>query len=107
MNKKYMMLAGVTALLTVSAAFATSDNNKTIQQVGVQYNGPGYVVFNEPLSVSCQYGLVYIPDVSTASGKAMLAVLLSAQAAGKPISRLDYTQAADGTCSAAIIAAGS
>ena len=102
-----MMLAGMAALLTVSSAFAASDSNKTIQQVGVQNNGYGYVIFNEPLSVSCQFGLVYIQDVSTATGKAMLAVLLSAQAAGKQITRLDYTQAADGSCSASIVTAGS
>jgi len=107
MNKKCMMLAGMAALLTVSTAFAASESNKTIQQVGVQYNGPGYVIFNEPLTVSCQYGIVYLPDVSTAPGKAMLAVLLSAQSAGKPISRVDYTQGSDGNCTAAIVASGS
>lgn len=107
MNKKCMMLAGMATLLTVSSAFAASESNKTIQQVGVQYNGPGYVTFNEPLTVSCQYGLIYIPDVGTAPGKGMLAVLLSAQAAGKPISRLDYVQNGDGSCTAQIVASGS
>lgn len=94
------------SVLACTSAFATSESSKTIQQVGVQSNGPGYVIFNEPLTVGCSYTLVYLPDLSTSSGKAMLAALLSAQASGKGVSRIDYTQAADSTCTATIVSVG-
>jgi hypothetical protein len=104
--KAASMGAFIVASLSSASVFATTENNKTIQLVGVQGNGPSYVTFNEALTVGCEFGLIYLPDAGSAGGKAMLAALLSAQASGKGVQRVDYAQAADGTCTASVIAVG-
>lgn len=107
MKLKSKAVVATVSIMACMSAFAASENNKTIQSVGVQAAGPSYVVFNEPLTVGCQFGLVYLADPSTTQGKAMLAALLSAQAAGKGVARIDYTQGTDGNCTATIVATSS
>ncbi|WP_266160261.1 hypothetical protein [Dyella silvatica] len=105
-NKLTTMVA-VIAMIASVPAFATTEWNKTIQAVGtVQDGGASFVIFNEALSVSCQGGLVSLADPSTNGGKAMLAALLSAQAAGKGVQRIDYSQVASGACAASMIVVG-
>lgn len=100
------IVASLVAMLACGSAFATEEDNKTIQSVGVQSGGPSYVVFNEPLAVGCQFTLIYLPAQSTDSGKQMLAVLLSAQAAGKGVARIIYSQDTSGNCTASLISVG-
>lgn len=101
-------IPGVVSLLAMTAslpAFASNidENGKTIQFVGSQNNGPSYVAFNEPLQVTCLFNTVYLPDPSSAYGKAMVAILLNAEATNRKV-RVVYSQATDGTCTASLIA---
>ena len=106
MKLKSLAAVALVSLLSSGVALATTENTKTIQQVGVQTNGLAYVLFKEPLAVACSYSLVYV-DLSTTPGKGILAVLLSAQSSGTGIARIDYTQGTDGTCIASIVTSGS
>ena len=45
----------------------------------------------------CLYGLMYI-DLSSAAGKGQFALLTSAKMGGWKITRIDYTQSANGAC---------
>lgn len=83
-------------LLGPIVAFAQSEGNKTLTAVGQQLNYV-YIAFAEGLSLPCAYATLYI-DTTTTYGKQMLAHVLAAKYAGKKISRVDYTQAASGTC---------
>jgi hypothetical protein len=64
--------------------------------VGVQWNN-GFVHFSTPFTETCGYNALYI-DLSVEGGRAAFSTFLTARAAGVTISRVDYTQRADGTC---------
>lgn len=89
------LCALLTAVFAVPAQ-ATSETNKTIAHVGVQ-GAQGYVTLTTAPSAGCTFANVYFSLTSDA-GKGYLSMLLSARAGGRAISRIDYTKAADGTC---------
>ena len=101
--KKIISIAVATfALLSAGSAFAASavDTNRTIVRIGTQ-NGVAYIAVSPALSITggCLYDIVYIAgisDLTTAAGKAFYATLLTAYSQGKPISRLDYSNASTG-----------
>jgi hypothetical protein len=80
---------------------ATTEYNKTIVHVGAQWS-LGYVLFTVLPTAGCNYGNVYL-DTSTDAGKAYFSVLLTAYTASRPISRIDYTKGADGTCTVDLV----
>ena len=99
---KKLITAAITLLVAFSAStvFAATDLNKTIVKIGTQ-SGLAYISLSPALTIgpsgTCLYNLVYVADLSTASGKAMYATLLSAYSQGKPLSRVDYSNAGAGT----------
>lgn len=105
---KVRMIVVLATALFVSQAYATSDNNKTVGQVGVVKNTGntpseiGYLTAVEGLSVACTYGPVYF-DLSTSVGKGMQAVALTAKASGIKV-RIDYAQDSNGLCWATVVA---
>ncbi|GLQ99126.1 hypothetical protein [Dyella mobilis] len=101
--KKTAVLSALLAMIVSFPAFSNDENGKTVQSVGAPNSGPTYVIFNEPLQLSCLWGVVYLADPSTDYGKAMLAVVLNADATGKKV-RVVYTQASDQTCTASLVA---
>jgi hypothetical protein len=92
----------VLACTVPTAAFATDDYNRTISGVGTQ--GLGYVQFKEGLSQPCQFGTLYLPDLSQYNARAMMAVLLSAQARGALVS-VSYDMNGSGFCTASKVQA--
>lgn len=95
-------IAVVAALVSAQAFAGASDSNRTILNLGSQ--GTGFVSFREGLSLPCKFGAVYLPDLSQPSAKAMMAVLLSAQARGALVS-IGYDIDASNICTANIVAA--
>lgn len=98
-------ILAVAALLAFasSQAFATDDNGRTISALGVQ--ATGYVQVTQGFSQPCQFGTVYLPDLSQYNARAMMAVLVAAQTRGATISvGYDYN-ASTGFCTANKIAA--
>jgi hypothetical protein len=77
--------------------FAAEDLNRTVSALGVQ--GTGYVQVKEGFSQSCQFSTVYLPDLSQYNARAMMAVLVSAQARGALVN-VSYDVAASGYCTA-------
>ena len=82
-------------LLTSLAAHATTDLDRTVASIGVQ-GQTAYVSLSPAPSAACLYGLVYITDISTASGKALYATLLTSYTMGKSLGRIDYSQNVSG-----------
>ena len=83
-------------------AQAVMDNNKHIKRLGVQGNH-AYFDFVEDMSLNCKWGAIYF-NISTDFGKAAYSNILAAKSAGKKLSRIDYTQAADGeTCTLSLV----
>lgn len=106
--KKLITLA--VSLLISFSANATSDLNRSITSIGVQ-GVMAYLVLNPaPTNASCAYGLVYLngsSDLSTSSGKALYATLLSAYSQGKVLERVDYApDATVGMCVISLIQVG-
>ena len=62
----------------------------------------GYIIFTTPPVASCAYSNIYF-DITNDTGKAYLAIAMSAYTAGKPISRIDYTKGTDGICTPSLI----
>ena len=87
--------------LCSSPVLAYSEGNKTILRVGSQ-SGNGYVSFTVPPNEVCNWGNIYF-DMSTDAGRSYYALLLSAKAAERPLSRVDYNKAADGTCTMTLV----
>lgn len=100
---KTMIVAfAVAALLTVSSyASAADDSNRTISTLGTQ--GLGYVQFKEGLSQTCQFGVVYLPDLSQYNARSMMAILIAAQARGALVD-ISY-EGSPNTCMATKISA--
>lgn len=87
------MLFGIVCLITSGNSFATSDYSKTVGQLGVQGITPAqaYFTVKEGLTLTCQYGDIYV-DLTTDFGRAAYAELLAARTQGRILSRIDYTQ---------------
>ena len=81
------------ALLSASAIAQTTDNNKTINQLGLQSSSPALAYFGavEGLTLNCEYGLIYT-DITTTFGQAAYASLLAAKISGRMLSTIRYTQ---------------
>lgn len=90
-----LAVAIMSCVLLSGPASAISEYNKAIAHVGAQSSN-GYVTFTVPPTGSCSFGNIYL-NLTTDSGKAYYALLMTAYAGGRPISRVDYTNTA-GTC---------
>lgn len=91
MKKLLCFTAFASLLASATPAFAIIDNNRTISRVGVQNsNSSAYVQFTVAPSATCSFNTLYIA-VNTDAGRANYALLLTAQATGQPIVRVDYT----------------
>lgn len=97
-----MKLLKALPLILPAISMAATDADRTITKTGAQ-GDVAYVYVSPAPSTSCLYGVLYIATTSTSSGKAMYATLLSAQSAGKPLTRVDYTVQGDGTCNITLI----
>jgi hypothetical protein len=103
------LLLSLSLASTASAQSTFDEFNKTIMGVGSQQaqqtsNGYLYVVENWT-STNCSNNVVYI-DLTTAAGRGMYATLLSAQAQGRKLYRVNYTATSSGnatTCTANLI----
>ena len=85
-----------------STAFAQIDHGKTVKKLGV-HSTTGYFNFNEGMTLNCLYGLIYF-DITTDFGQAAYSTLLSAKMSGRELSRVDYTQPAEGDkCTASLV----
>lgn len=104
MKVKATATLALAALLACASAFATEDDNKTIQGVGVGLNQSVYVTFNESLQVTCAYNTINLGDPNSAYTKALLAIVLTAEASSRPV-RVVYNPQSDGTCTATLISA--
>jgi hypothetical protein len=92
---KYIAMAIIFCGLLGGPASAISEYNKAIAHVGAQSSN-GYVTFTVPPAGSCSFGNIYL-NLTTDSGKAYYALLMTAYMGGRPVSRVDYTNTA-GTC---------
>ena len=82
--KKILVLGFVTTLLSAQV-LAVGENNKTITTFALNDNaGNGYIRVAEPLTQSCNFGVIRF------SGNSQLSVLLAAKLAGKKIAFLNY-----------------
>lgn len=94
---KFASIAIIALAAFSSQAFAAEDQNRTISGVGVQ--GTGYVQVKEGFSQACQFGTVYLPDLSQYNARAMMALLVAAQTRGALVT-VSYDVAASGYCTA-------
>ena len=99
MKKLFGLVFAALVGFSANSAFAANavDTNKTIVKIGTQA-GTAYLSLSPALTIAggCLFDLVYISDLSTPSGKAFYATLLTAYSQGKPLSRVDYANAASG-----------
>lgn len=103
MKRFLKMLAVMSlALPAVSMAATVTDTNRTISKIGAQGN-VAYIYVTPATTTTCLYGVLYIADTSTSSGKALYATLLSAQSQDKPLTRIDYAVQGDGTCNISLL----
>ena len=93
MKKLIAVAISLIVTLAASSAFGATDFNKTIVKIGAQGN-VAYIQLSPALTIgvagTCQYDIIYEADITTASGKAYYATLLTAYSQGKPLSRVDY-----------------
>ncbi len=108
--KRWIVLA--LCFLASFLASAVTETNKTIVSMGVQDTASGgasgvaqaYVILSPAPTTNCLYGIVYIKDVSTAGGTALLSMLQRAYSLTKPLSRVDYSQdSTSGQCFISLI----
>lgn len=95
---KNIMLALV---LLSNVSFALTEHGKEIDAVGVQGDNV-YFGVKGGLATSCKWGNIYFSH-KTDFGKAAYSQLLMVKASGKELSRIDYTQNPDSTCSLGLI----
>ncbi|EQB11670.1 hypothetical protein [Sphingobium lactosutens] len=99
--KKYAV-AALAGFLMSSPALAVIDSNRTISRVGVQgSNSTAYVQFTVAPSAGCNYDTLYI-SLTTDAGRAIYSLLLTADASGNIINRVDYL-ISNGTCTINLI----
>ena len=93
MKKLIFIVAALMVSLSAGSVSALSivENNKTVTRIGVQGN-VAYIAISPAIALTggCLFDILYIPDTSIASGKALYATLLTAYSQGKPLSRVDY-----------------
>jgi hypothetical protein len=95
--------AAIATMISICGqALAADDYNRTIVSVGTQQLG--YFQVKEGLSQACNFGVVYLPDLSQYNARAMMAVLLSAQSRGALIN-ISYDVGSTGYCTATKISA--
>jgi len=96
------LIAFVLCTLVSFSASAVTETNKTINAMGVQNAGGNqiaYAYLSPAPEVHCLYGIIYIQDLSTPGGTALLSILQKAYSLSKPLSRIDYFQdSASGVC---------
>lgn len=112
--KRWIVL--VLCLLASFSAGAVTETNKTIVSMGVQdttsgLSGQGlpqaYAILSPPPTGGCTYDIVYIKDLSTPGGTALLSILQRAYSLAKPLSRIDYDRiSAGGQCFITLIEVG-
>ena len=109
------MIALALCLLASFPAGAVTETNKPIVSMGVQDTtaatgqGPqqAYAILSPPPTGGCTYGIVYIKDLSTPGGTALLSMLQKAYSLAKPLSRIDYVRSnAGGQCFITLIEVG-
>ena len=113
------MKTWIAFLLCFLASFSVSavtEVNKTILSMGVQDTAvtgtasgvaQAYVILSPAPTTNCLYGIVYVKDVSTAGGTALLSMLHRAYSLAKPLSRVDYSQdSTSGQCFISLIEVG-
>lgn len=97
-------------LLASFSASAVSESNKTILSMGAQtYEDGGivaYVNVSPPPAVNCTFGMLYIPNLSSAGGTVLYSMLQKAYSLGKPLARVDYSQDSNGLCLISLIELG-
>ena len=76
------------SLVAAGQAVAVTELNKSITSVGVQ-GTLSYISVSPPPS-GCLYNLIYIADISTASGRSLYATLMMAMSSGKNLYRVDF-----------------
>lgn len=89
-------------LVLVSASAHAIDkkvNNVTIMRVGfmVDANSPGGgwgCIVSKPGAADCGFGLMRLPPMNTDAGKAMLSLMLSAQATQNKLPEIAYSASA-------------
>ncbi|MEA8555387.1 hypothetical protein [Pseudomonas aeruginosa] len=89
-------------LVLVSASAHAIDkkvNNVTIMRVGfmVDANSPGGgwgFIVSKPGAADCGFGLMRLPPMNTDAGKAMLSLMLSAQATQNKLPEIAYSASA-------------
>ena len=109
-------IASALCFLASFSANAVTETNKTILSMGVQdtvvSGAPGlppavtqaYAILSPPPTGNCLYNVVYIRDLSTAGGTALLSMLQAAYTQSKPLSRIDYDRnSTTGVCSVNLI----
>ncbi len=98
------LIAFVLCVLASFSASAVIEANKTIVSMGVQDTNAvsssnavpqAYVIVSPAPALNCSYDVLYIKDLSTPGGTALLSVLQRAYSLSKPLSRVDYDR--DGT----------
>lgn len=102
-NRLLLALGGLLLMGMMSSAIAADDYNKTLAATGVQ-SGTGYFRVVEPLSVTCLFGVIYVPSLSTDAGqRAMYATVLAAQSSGQKITHVGYDVNSSGQCMANLV----
>jgi len=81
-----MTLCGI-AITSSAQSQSVDEYQKTVRILGAQ-GDYFYVTFNEPFTLNCAYGVVYI----AANRKGLYTQLLAAKLSNKRISRLVYSQ---------------
>ena len=103
MKRFLLILGGMTMMCVMTSAMAAEDYNKTLATAGVQA-GTGYFSTVEQTSVSCLYGVIYIPNLSNDAGqRAMYATVLSAQSGSRKITHVSYDVDSTGRCTASLV----
>lgn len=77
-------------------SYGATDTNVTITTFGVQSSSAYFAISPAPSS-PCLYGILYV-DLSSAYGKYLYAMLLSAKSSDLPLTRVDYFADGSGVC---------
>ena len=93
------LIIGITPGVALAQQTYT-EYNKTVAAAGVQ-DSNGYVSF-AATTANCLYNIVYF-DITTDAGKAYLSVALTAKATNTPLSRVGYSMASTGICTATLV----
>lgn len=95
-SKMTFGIFGMLALIFPALAGATSQGPITIAFIG-SHGSTGYVGFSSPLADNCNWNHLYF-SVDDNAGQATLSILMTAHVSGRPLTRVDYSKDAHGTC---------